>query len=129
MIPSTRSHAPDTALDIDHLDRQTCDDDALKVELLALFTGQARAILAVLEGVATGSPAPRGSRPDLLHMLCGSARAIGCFALAAEAERLERHARTPRDVDSGERNASLAQAVEEACTAAERHRRRLVGPA
>lgn len=74
-------------LDLVHLSRQTFGDHALEIELLALFEGQAAQFAARL--VAARRPGDAGSRMDLAHMLKGSARSVGAFAVAAAAEAYE----------------------------------------
>lgn len=74
-------------LDLVHLSRQTFGDHALEAELLALFERQAAQLAARLA-------APRGAgdasaRIDLAHMLKGSARSVGAFAVAAAAQAYE----------------------------------------
>ena len=78
----------DTAcvLDLVHLSRQTLGDLALETELLELFDRQAAVVLARLSGPAGARGA---SGADIAHMLKGSARAVGAFAVANAAEALE----------------------------------------
>jgi HPt (histidine-containing phosphotransfer) domain-containing protein len=71
-------------LDLDYLRRQTFGDTTLEGELLALFERQS----ARLAGVIADSQAHR-ERLDAAHTLKGSARAVGAWRLADEAERLE----------------------------------------
>lgn len=70
-------------IDLEHLARQTFGDRALEGEVLALFSRQAAAIGARM---ATASPEERSI---LAHTLKGSARSIGAFRVAEQAERIE----------------------------------------
>ena len=70
-------------VDFLHLDRMTCGDKALERDVLKLFDGQAAMLLAGMERAGAASAAP------LAHTLCGSARGIGAWKLAAAAEDLE----------------------------------------
>ncbi len=99
------------ALDRDHLTRQTFGDPDLQAELLGLFVRQARTIVASL-----AVPGDSG-KADRLHTLIGSARAVGFFDLASEAEILERALRGPAPVGEA-LPAGLARAVERAIEAA-----------
>lgn len=71
-------------IDLVHLARQTLGDNALEAELLRLFDRQALSLEARLVA-ETG----RNRRSEFAHLLKGSARAIGAFALAEAAERFE----------------------------------------
>ena len=76
-------------IDLDHLDRYTGGDRALNAEILALFDGQCRDMMARLEALASG-PGDTKAWRDIAHTLKGAARGIGAFALgdaAAEAEQ------------------------------------------
>ena len=84
--------SPD-AIDLGHLNRQTMGDQELAAELLALFDRQARGILADLRATSGRTAGDHKRRADLLHTLCGSARAVGAWDVATGAERLEREAR------------------------------------
>lgn len=119
----TSLHASDRApagqdqppIDLVHLSRQTMGDAQLETELLGLFASQAKAIVqALARPVTAGRPNPA----DLLHTLCGSARAVGSWTVAEQAERLERHVRgrhAPDDRLDG--LAALGSSVEQACSA------------
>jgi HPt (histidine-containing phosphotransfer) domain-containing protein len=72
------------ALDWAHLARQTAGDAELEAELLALFERQAQDMARKL-----AAPAADEDRRDLVHMLKGSAAAIGAVRLARAAERCE----------------------------------------
>lgn len=79
------SEAP--TLDLVHLSRQTFGDHALEIELLSLFERQAEQLARRL-----GEPRQHGdkvARMDLAHMLKGSARSVGAFAVADAAELYE----------------------------------------
>lgn len=111
--------APPAAIDLDHLGRQTCDDRALQAELLALFAHQARRILGDLAAAPAGAAAR--DRADLLHTLCGSARAVGAWEVALQAETLERQLRSAGEAAAGPLAAlpALGAAVARACAAIE----------
>ncbi len=75
--------APDDGpIDFEHLSRMTLGDPALQCEVLTMFVAQSARLVDQL----TGLPADAGT---VAHMLKGSARAIGAFAVAEAAERLE----------------------------------------
>ena len=96
-------------LDLVHLSRQTLGDRALEMELLELFQRQAAGVVARLTGpgAATGN-----TGADIAHMLKGSARAVGAFAVARAAADLEEAMRCgPATKQSLE---ALARAVAEA---------------
>ncbi len=112
--------APDArpAIDLVHLARQTLGDGDLELELLGLFARQARSIVATL---AKGTPQD-GDMPkragDLLHTLCGSARAVGAWGVAEEAQSIERDERSPatdRAAAGPDRLATLQARVDRAC--------------
>lgn len=71
-------------IDLVHLARQTLGDRSLEREVLNLFVVQARSILAQMELVAPGK-----ARLDLAHTLKGSARSVGAWHVATEAEACE----------------------------------------
>ena len=73
---------PDGPIDFEHLSRMTLDDPALECEVLTMFVTQSAKLLDQLAAL----PAEAGS---LAHTLKGSARAIGAFAVAEAATRLE----------------------------------------
>ncbi len=75
--------APDDGpIDFEHLSRMTLGDPALECEVLTMFVAQSARLLDKL----AGQPADAGS---IAHTLKGSARAIGAFAVAEAASRLE----------------------------------------
>ncbi|HXY57881.1 MAG TPA: Hpt domain-containing protein [Methylocystis sp.] len=78
-------------IDLVHLSRQTLGDAALESELLRLFDHQAAGFMVRLR--AETQPHEGAKCADLAHMLKGSARAVGAFALADAAERVERASR------------------------------------
>jgi HPt (histidine-containing phosphotransfer) domain-containing protein len=71
-------------IDLVHLARQTLGDRALESEVLDLFVVQARAIL---DQLAREGDLKR--RFDLAHTLKGSARSVGAWQVAHEAEACE----------------------------------------
>ncbi|WP_165491117.1 Hpt domain-containing protein [Lichenihabitans psoromatis] len=82
------------SIDLVHLSRQTLGDRDLEVELLNLFAEQARRIVQTLtSSSAQGVMMPKQSG-DLLHKLCGSARAVGSWRVADQAQSLEREIRS-----------------------------------
>ena len=86
----------EAAIDVEHLERMTLGDAALKCEVLTMFLKQTGEILAAL-----------ATHPDdaarLAHTLKGSAHAIGAFRIATCAEVLEAAVRAGDD-----RSAALA---------------------
>lgn len=100
-------------IDLVHLTRQTFGEKRLETELLRLFAHQSEQVLASLEGSGPGRF--DGQLPaDLLHILLGSARAVGATLVARLAQQLEaerRHARgAERDLPEEDR-ARLRDAV------------------
>ncbi len=71
-------------IDLVHLARQTLGDRALEREVLDLFVLQARSVLEQLQGAAD-----QRHRMDLAHTLKGSARSVGAWQVAAQAEACE----------------------------------------
>ncbi len=75
--------APDDGpIDFAHLSRMTLGDPALECEVLTMFLAQSARMLDQLARL----PPEAGS---IAHTLKGSARAIGAFAVAEAAARLE----------------------------------------
>ena len=75
--------APDDGpIDFEHLSRITLGDPALECEVLEMFVAQSAKLLDRIAGL----PPEAG---NLTHTLKGSARAIGAFAVAEAASRLE----------------------------------------
>jgi HPt (histidine-containing phosphotransfer) domain-containing protein len=81
-MPSPPLAPDDGPIDIEHLGRMTLGDAGLEQEVLAMFSAQAVGLIAALAAL----PADAGA---LAHTLKGSARAIGAFAVADAAGRLE----------------------------------------
>jgi HPt (histidine-containing phosphotransfer) domain-containing protein len=71
-------------IDLVHLARQTLGDRSLEREVLNLFVVQARSILTQMELTPPGKP-----RLELAHTLKGSARSVGAWHVATEAEACE----------------------------------------
>ena len=72
-------------MDLTHLGAQTMEDRDLQSEVLKLFIHSAEMFVVQLDG------ADDERRRSLAHKLKGSARAIGAFALADKAAKLEEH--------------------------------------
>ena len=70
--------------DAAHLDRQTMGDEALRVEILALFVAEAERLLAQIE-----SAPDQLVRSSRLHAMMGLARNVGARRLAALCRKLE----------------------------------------
>ena len=81
-MPSPPLAPDDGPIDFEHLKRMTLGDAGLEQEVLAMFSAQS----AKLMGTLAALPADAGA---LSHTLKGSARAIGAFAVADAAGRLE----------------------------------------
>lgn len=88
--------APESPIDLSHLQRMSVGDAALEREVLTLFVTQA----ARLAGALSASP---GDAAALVHTLKGSALGIGAFAVAEAAQRLEAVLR-----EGGDRDEALA---------------------
>lgn len=110
------------AIDLGHLRRQTLDDHALEAELLTLFRHQAQRIWHELAAVPAAERTRSRDRADLLHILCGSARAVGAWEVARHAEILERQQRATERDEVGLAIAlpQLGQSVARACDAIDR---------
>jgi len=75
--------APDDGpIDFEHLSRMTLGDPALECEVLTMFVAQSARLLDQLAALP-----PEAA--SIAHTLKGSARAIGAFAVADAASRLE----------------------------------------
>lgn len=98
-------------IDLVHLAKQTLGDRALEREILDLFRTQVRAVLSRLAEAAEVE-----ARHDLAHTLKGSARAVGAWKVAAEAEGCEQHA---EDGDWASHLNALQRSVDEALGAIE----------
>ncbi|MCA6111390.1 Hpt domain-containing protein [Bradyrhizobium cenepequi] len=72
----------DGPIDLAHLARMSLGDAALEREVLSLFVAQSDRLIGALSAL------PRDGR-ELAHKLKGSAHAIGAFAVADAAARLE----------------------------------------
>ena len=81
-MPSPPLAPDDGPIDFEHLKRMTLDDAGLEQEVLAMFAAQSAKLIGALATLPDGAP-------DLAHTLKGSARAIGAFAVADAAARLE----------------------------------------
>jgi len=81
-MPSPPLAPDDGPIDLAHLSRMTLGDARLEREVLAMFSAQSGKLLDILAAM----PAEAGT---LAHTLKGSARAIGAFAVAEAAGRLE----------------------------------------
>jgi HPt (histidine-containing phosphotransfer) domain-containing protein len=81
-MPSPPLAPDDGPIDLEHLRRMTLGDAGLEREVLAMFAAQS----VTLVGALAALPAEAGA---LAHTLKGSARAIGAFAVADAATRLE----------------------------------------
>jgi len=81
-MPSPPLAPEDGPIDFEHLKRMTLGDVRLEQEVLAMFSAQAAELVNTLAAM----PSDAGA---LAHTLKGSARAIGAFAVADAAARLE----------------------------------------
>ena len=81
-MPSPPLAPDDGPIDFAHLQRMTLGDAGLEQEVLAMFAAQSASLLGTLATMPADAPA-------LAHTLKGSARAIGAFAVADAAARLE----------------------------------------
>jgi HPt (histidine-containing phosphotransfer) domain-containing protein len=81
-MPSPPLAPDDGPIDFDHLKRMTLGDSGLEQEVLAMFAAQSASLVGTLATMPTDALA-------LAHTLKGSARAIGAFAVADAAARLE----------------------------------------
>jgi HPt (histidine-containing phosphotransfer) domain-containing protein len=92
-------------IDFDHLQRMTLGDAGIEQEVLRMFSAQSAMLVDTLNAVPSDAAA-------LAHTLKGSARAIGAFAVADAAERLE--AVIAGGLDPSAALARLGEAVAEA---------------
>ena len=81
-MPSPPLAPDDGPIDLEHLRRMTLGDTGLECEVLAMFSAQTVSLIGALAAL----PPEAGA---LAHTLKGSARAIGAFAVADAAARLE----------------------------------------
>jgi HPt (histidine-containing phosphotransfer) domain-containing protein len=100
------------AIDLAHLSRYTGGDEALNLEVLTLFVGQAEQLVARLRISLDKADLP-GWR-QTTHTLKGAARGIGAFDLAdaaAAAENMQLDVQSREAARAVETMRSLAQAV------------------
>ncbi len=109
-MPSPPLAPDDGPIDFDHLKRMTLGDAGLEQEVLAMFAAQSASLVGTLATMPMDAPA-------LTHTLKGSARAIGAFAVADAAARLETVMASGADPSRG--LSELADAVALARTAIE----------
>jgi HPt (histidine-containing phosphotransfer) domain-containing protein len=109
-MPSPPLAPDDGPIDFEHLKRMTLGDRGLEQEVLAMFAAQSASLVATLATLPAEAPA-------LAHTLKGSARAIGAFAVADAAARLETVMASGADPARG--LSELADAVALARTAIE----------
>ena len=109
-MPSPPLAPDDGPIDFDHLQRMTLGDRGLEQEVLAMFAAQSAGLVGSLATMPADAPA-------LAHTLKGSARAVGAFAVAEAAARLEAVMASGADPSHG--LAELADAVALARTAIE----------
>jgi HPt (histidine-containing phosphotransfer) domain-containing protein len=86
LLVTVSSSIAGDVIDLAHLEQMTLGDPVLERQVLELFERQAELLLARM---------PQSEPPavaSLAHTLCGSARAIGAWRVAAAAEALERAA-------------------------------------
>jgi len=104
-MPSPPLAPDDGPIDMEHLQRMTLGDASLEREVLAMFSAQSFGLVGKLASL----PADAGF---LVHTLKGSARAIGAFAVADAATRLEAALRSGGDPSEAleELNDAVAQA-------------------
>ena len=77
-------HADSAVLDLQHLDKYTAGDEALRCELLSLFSEQLAQQISALRGDCQGDDWMIAT-----HTLKGAARAVGAFQIGETAEALE----------------------------------------
>lgn len=109
-MPSPPLAPDDGPIDFQHLDRMTLGDAGLEQEVLAMFVAQSARLVSTLATM----PSDAGA---LAHTLKGSAGAIGAFAVADAAERLE--AAIARGFGASAALAEISEAVAEARAAIE----------
>ena len=105
--PLAPGHGP---IDFEHLERMTLGDAAIEQEVLTLFLAQSARLMHTLAAIPVDASA-------LAHTLKGSACAIGAFAVADAATRLE--AAIARGFDTAAALAELGEAVAQARAAIE----------
>jgi HPt (histidine-containing phosphotransfer) domain-containing protein len=84
--------AGEAPIDILHLARMTLGDHSLEIQVLELFDRQAELLIVRMREAAPAGVA------SLAHTLCGSARGIGAWRVAAAAESLERAVAETREL-------------------------------
>ena len=109
-MPSPPLAPGDGPIDFEHLERMTLGDGAIEQEVLTLFSAQSASLVHALAAMPADASA-------LAHKLKGSARAIGAFAVADAAARLE--AAIARGFDPSAALAELGESVAEARAAIE----------
>ncbi|HSX72696.1 MAG TPA: Hpt domain-containing protein [Shinella sp.] len=77
------SHSGEKPIDLAHLGRQTMGDKGLELEVLQMFTRQARASMKELAGTEGAA------RAAVAHRLKGSAQSVGATAVGKAAAALE----------------------------------------
>jgi HPt (histidine-containing phosphotransfer) domain-containing protein len=107
-MPSPPLAPDDGPIDLAHLRRMTLGNDGLEREVLTMFSAQVAGLAGTFTSLAADTP-------TLLHTLKGSARAIGAFAVADAASRLESLIRC--GADPAEALSGLSDALLEARTA------------
>jgi chemotaxis protein histidine kinase CheA len=87
---SIEPEMPQTAIDLDHLARQTGGDHELERELLT-------AVFAAMRSPPAHHPCRRGAqaRMDAAHTLKGAAQAIGAWQVADAADAIEQQLAEP----------------------------------
>ena len=110
-MPSPPLAPDDGPIDFEHLERMTLGDAGIEQEVLAMFVGP------VGQDWCSTLAAMPADASALAHTLKGSARAIGAFAVADAAARLE--AAIARGFDASAALAELGEAVAEARAAIE----------
>jgi HPt (histidine-containing phosphotransfer) domain-containing protein len=101
-MPSPPLAPDDGPIDFEHLRRMTLGDAELEREVLELFSVQALRLVGTLAAL------PADARAQA-HMLKGSARAVGAFAVADAASRLE--AKIANGGDASQALTELSDAV------------------
>jgi len=114
-MPSPPLAPGDGPIDFDHLQRMALGDAAIEQEVLTMFLTQSATLMHTLAAIPADASA-------LAHTLKGSARAIGAFAVAGAAARLE--VAIARGFDPSAALAELGEAVAEARAAIEAALRR-----
>lgn len=84
ILPECAPPSFERPIDLVHLARQTLGDRALEQEVLGLFVVQTRAVLEQLQEASD-----QRRRMELAHTLKGSARSVGAWQVAAQAEACE----------------------------------------